>query len=257
VNVTSRDEGEEKMAAKIMLSSGGRSKASFADFNKEMCLIKMASKGSKYACRFYGVAKTRKGHALLMKLYNGSLENFLDDFRGNMDEPLFKKIMADIVRGLDDLHQMGMILQDLKPANVLFDGETDRFVLSDFGLATVGKFTFKARTIPRGGAHAFDEEGEEDDHDSKTLVMHPQRFAGMGGTRYYYCKIDVDRGRINHKTDMYTLGQTAYHIWTRHYPTKNPSPLPHDIPYRDLLQQCLEMDQKDRPSASEFRRKMW
>jgi serine/threonine protein kinase len=44
---------------------------------------------------------------------------------------------AQILRGLHELHQRGVVMADLRPANLLLDDELGELVLSDFGRSTV------------------------------------------------------------------------------------------------------------------------
>lgn len=45
--------------------------------------------------------------------------------------------MRDLFRSLKDIHQRGIIHRDVKPANFLYDYESETGVLVDFGLAEV------------------------------------------------------------------------------------------------------------------------
>lgn len=47
------------------------------------------------------------------------------------------RIAHDVCSGLRDLHSKGIIHQDLKPENIVFDKKNDRFVLIDLGSATL------------------------------------------------------------------------------------------------------------------------
>src|SRR3990167_9902400 len=65
-------------------------------------------------------------------LSKGSLE---DEAKGNFI-PLTraKRLMIDVLRGLDYAHSQGVIHRDIKPANILI-GDSGEGKLSDFGLA--------------------------------------------------------------------------------------------------------------------------
>lgn len=47
--------------------------------------------------------------------------------------------MRDLFRSLKDIHQRGIIHRDVKPANFLYDYESETGVLVDFGLAEVSR----------------------------------------------------------------------------------------------------------------------
>ncbi|KIS00442.1 CDC7 protein kinase [Cryptococcus deuterogattii 2001/935-1] len=61
-----------------------------------------------------------------------------DDFRHffkHMDPRHMRSYMRDLFRSLKDIHQRGIIHRDVKPANFLYDYESETGVLVDFGLA--------------------------------------------------------------------------------------------------------------------------
>lgn len=54
-----------------------------------------------------------------------------------MDPRHMRSYMRDLFRSLKDIHQRGIIHRDVKPANFLYDYESETGVLVDFGLAEV------------------------------------------------------------------------------------------------------------------------
>ena len=51
-------------------------------------------------------------------------------------EPMLRRFALQILGGLRVLHGMKIIHRDIKPSNIIYDEETDRFMLIDFGIAT-------------------------------------------------------------------------------------------------------------------------
>lgn len=51
--------------------------------------------------------------------------------------PLALKYSIDIVKGLVELHRLGVIAADMKPDNVLIDEELGDAVIADFGISSV------------------------------------------------------------------------------------------------------------------------
>lgn len=51
--------------------------------------------------------------------------------------PLALKYAIDVVKGLVELHRLGVIAADLKPDNVLIDEELGDAVIADFGISSV------------------------------------------------------------------------------------------------------------------------
>lgn len=66
-------------------------------------------------------------------------------------------LMEQIGSGLAYLHKEGIIHQDVKPENILFDTTTDplRYILTDFGISTKIKENIARMTLPRQQAYAL------------------------------------------------------------------------------------------------------
>lgn len=66
---------------------------------------------------------------IIMKKYSSSLKD-----RKTLDFDGFK-ILDQIGRGLQHLHEFGVIHRDIKPENIFYDDDTHEYVLGDFGIA--------------------------------------------------------------------------------------------------------------------------
>ena len=74
---------------------------------------------------------------IIMKYaYNGSLTKVLK-FKGPMSEKDCKKPFAQIVCGLQHMHNKGICHRDLKCDNILFDSKINA-IITDFGLSRIG-----------------------------------------------------------------------------------------------------------------------
>lgn len=58
-------------------------------------------------------------------------------FYRHMDTSHIQYYMRSLMQALKDTHQRGIVHRDVKPANFLFDYESKKGVLCDFGLAEV------------------------------------------------------------------------------------------------------------------------
>jgi len=67
----------------------------------------------------------------------------------------------------------------------------------------------------------------------------------------YHARPDVMKKEITTASDMWMFGQTALHLWTHSPPVLNPTPIPDEMPLRDLIRQCLAEDPAQRPTARE------
>jgi serine/threonine-protein kinase len=103
-------------------------------------------------------------------------------------------IVGQICDGLSAAHAAGVIHRDLKPGNVLLDGEK-RVKLIDFGLA---KASFLAGMTATG------------------LIL---------GTPEYMAPEQVRGLPCDARTDLYSLGALAYHVFTGRPPFRGETPI--------------------------------
>ena len=97
--------------------------------------------------------------------------------------------MADAADALDYAHQQGVIHRDIKPSNLMLGGDR-RVKLLDFGLA---------RMLEEPGMTLSGE--------------------FLGTPRYMSPEqITAGRAKLDHRTDIYSLGATLYHLLTLHPP---------------------------------------
>jgi serine/threonine protein kinase/WD40 repeat protein len=140
------------------------------------------------------------------------------------------RIGAQVARALEEAEARGVIHRDIKPDNILL-GPGDSAKVSDFGIA---------RQVGSG-----------------TLTM-PGAFLGT----LAYAAPELALGKVDHRSDIYSLGATLYHMLTglppyrgdplevlRHH-AETPLPLeplagvPQDVV--DLIERCLEKDPAQR-----------
>lgn len=88
--------------------------------------------------------------------------------------------MREACRGLEAVHKRGLIHRDIKPHNLMLTTD-DRLIVMDFGLVR-----------------------EEDPNASAS--------SGIVGTPYYMSPEQCRSERLDHRTDLYSLGATAYNL---------------------------------------------
>ena len=99
--------------------------------------------------KFYGYTEGTTVPQVIMKFYSGGgLDNLIRQTRGNpIPEGRRLSFSLQMLRGLDYLHQYGIVHGDLKPANILLDKD-DTLVLADLGLSTSKEEGWARGTVP-------------------------------------------------------------------------------------------------------------
>lgn len=143
--------------------------------------------------------------ALSKKDYNKDLEILIND-------------LFQICAGLESLHSNGIIHRDIKPNNILIDGDT--LMLSDLGL---GKFEVRDSTPLTPSAIMMG-----------TKAYAPPEFYRVGGTK-----------NATIPSDIYQLGKTIYSLYTNENPAYiDKSLIPNGLYY--IIRKCTNDNPKDR-----------
>ncbi|KAI0307263.1 hypothetical protein B0F90DRAFT_1622303 [Multifurca ochricompacta] len=120
---------------------------------ERMILMKQAE--SPFVAKLYFTFQSKENLYLVMEYLNGGDCAALIKSLGALPEEWAKNYVAEVVLGLDYLHQRGIIHRDLKPDNLLID-QHGHLKLTDFGLSRIGllgRQTREAQLMPleRGG----------------------------------------------------------------------------------------------------------
>ena len=104
-------------------------------FRRETAVLFLAAMRCHNVCKVYGTAAKEGKLCIVMKLYKESMRGLL--LRSEGHKLSLDKVQGyggDICKAIAELHEQNIILQDLKPPNILLD-EYDHGVLADFGIS--------------------------------------------------------------------------------------------------------------------------
>jgi predicted Ser/Thr protein kinase len=102
--------------------------------------------------------------------------------------------LADVAEAVHEAHQNGILHRDLKPHNILIDVRTDEALLTDFGLAKMG------RAAPA---------------DPGSITESGRHLSRVAGTLPYMSPEQThDADQATEASDVYSLGATLYELLT-------------------------------------------
>jgi serine/threonine-protein kinase PpkA len=119
-------------------------------------------------------------------------------------------LLRQVLAGLSALHARGLVHRDVKPGNVLFDGE-GRAVLVDFGLLQP--------------VRAASEPGPADTVLAPALGTGSSRAGQIAGTPAYMAPEQARGERVDARADLYSLGVTAFEMLSGRLPYAGADPL--------------------------------
>ncbi len=143
----------------------------------------------------YHVGKTRKQHYIVMEYLRGKTIAQLFQSRTTIPLPLLLKQVIQVCIALDFAHQRGIIHRDIKPDNIVIS-EDGTVKVTDFGIARI--------------------EGSE------LVKTKDETFMGS----IYYCSPEQFKGlnKVDHRTDIFSLGVVLYQLATGRLPFTGSTP---------------------------------
>ena len=172
----------------------------------------------------------------------------MGSLRGRMlTEARVRRLMADVAEGLAAAHRRKVYHRDIKPNNIVLDGETGRAMVLDFGISAASG---NSRRKSHGGRLT-----QEGMYIGTPTYMSPEQGNGE---------------EVTGKSDVYSLGVLAFELLVGRPPFEG-APIAvmashlRDIPPRvdalrsdvsaefaTLIERCLDKDPAMRPSAQEI-----
>ncbi len=151
-----------------------------AKFREEAQMI--ASFNNENIVKVYDIEECYRTVFIIMELLEGRTLNDLIEEKGCVSLKDTIAILLDVCKGLQYAHHRGIVHQDIKPGNIFISSEGTAKVL-DFGLAA-----------PCGSEHF------------------------MVGTPFYMSPEQVECLPVDARSDIYSLGLTAFEMVTGHRP---------------------------------------
>lgn len=197
--------------------------------------------GGVGVCKVYGFIYHRSHMVIVMKKYKESLQDRFDR-QSNEDGTHAPMKLSEVLtlalqlaRALQGLHRADIRLQDLKPANILFD-EAGVPVITDFGISVI-----------QGATQA----------------------TSLGGTSNYMCRELFEEENITPAVDIWSLAAVLVQTLTGRMPwlgmkhqgimkavllDKSTPDIPEGLPepFTTLLQRCFSHVPRERPTASDI-----
>lgn len=126
-----------------------------------------------------------------------SLKYFMNNNRIDLDHAIC--IAIDLAKILGQLHKKNIIHRDINPKNILYNEQSKKVQLTDFGISM---------DTPEMKGHISEQETIE----GTLLYMSPEQTGRMNRS-------------VDYRTDMYSLGITLYEIFTGTIPFRSDDPL--------------------------------
>ncbi|HEY1015564.1 MAG TPA: protein kinase, partial [Herpetosiphonaceae bacterium] len=153
-----------------------------------------AQLGHPNIVRVYDVGSDGDLHYIVMEYINGADLKEIISREAPLAIPRTLKLVQQIAEALEAAHRSGLVHRDIKPQNVLVDGE-DQVHLSDFGIAKSDRSS--AYTDPGTTFGTAD-------------YLAPEQAQGLGATP---------------RSDIYALGVVTYEMLTGRLPFAGDTPL--------------------------------
>lgn len=182
---------DRPVAIKVMLTSLGENKEFVETFRREAQAAAALNHPNIVQTYSFGVAQGQP--YIVMELLDGGRFDQMIAGGEPLNEALVMKIGADVADGLNAAASIGLVHGDVKPENILLDGNGVAKVV-DFGLARFKK-------------------------------SHEPSVEGIWGTPYYIPPERIRGQPADARSDIYSLGATLFHALAGKPPFDGETPL--------------------------------
>ncbi len=185
----SRQSDNEKVVIKTLLNTKPSS-IELAKFKYEFKILdKFSTNG---IIKNYGIEKSKNGYAIIMEY--GGLPLYEFNRHGDILLDQFYSIAIQIVESLSKVHEKSVIHKDLNPSNILYNEETGKVSIIDFGISSE---LSRERTNINVAGHL----------EGSLPYISPEQTGRMNR-------------ELDYRTDFYSLGITFFDLLTGDLPFK-------------------------------------
>ena len=176
----------------------------------------------------HGVFGEKESPFVVMPLYDGSLRTLL---QSGIAPGEVIRYFAQLMNGVECAHLLNVVHRDLKPENVLYDQESDRLLLSDFGIARFA----------------------EDELFTAIETKDNDRLANF---QYAAPEQKIRGAEVDHRADIFALGLILNEMFTGEIPNGTEYKTiegvsPEHLYLDDIVSQMIRQAPQDRPSDVE------
>lgn len=201
------------VAVKRLLPEVNANRGGISRFLREGQAI--ASLNHQNVVRIHDIGEDEKGHYIVMEFIEGETLRGVIRRKGKLEAEEIKAIVFQVGKALAYAHRKRVIHRDIKPGNIMLDGE-GTVKITDFGLAQVA--------------------GESD---------LSQTGCGIGTLDYMPPEQRQDAKHTDHRADIYAFGATIYEMATGKPPrTVRESEIPPGL--REVILKAMENKEEDR-----------
>ncbi len=245
-----RDPGlRRNLAVKVLKSELATDAKARARFQREATVIAGLSHPNVITIHSVGELKDETPYFVMDYIEGGSLADRLEE-EGPLSVPETRRILGEVASALQAAHAKGIVHRDIKAANVLWDLESGRALVTDWGIAAL----------------------------DPTIDLAPEtRLTETGmfiGSPQYMSPEQLAKDEVGPETDLYSLGLLAFELLTGHGPF--PAETPREIMISHLREEppslsslrdevdpdfdatmarCLAKNPRERPTAESIARR--
>ena len=242
-----RDPGLRRtLAVKVLRSELVADRGARSRFQREATVIAGLSHPNVITIHTVGELEDETPYFVMDYIEGGSLADRLKN-EGPLPVPGTRRIIGEVASALQAAHAKGVVHRDITAANVLWDLESERALVTDWGIAAL----------------------------DPSIELAPEtRLTGTGmfiGSPHYMSPEQLAGDEMGPETDIYGLGLLAYELLTGDGPFPGETPrevmISHlretppkvsesrgdvDSELADLIERCLKKEPRTRPTAEEI-----